>query len=370
MLNFFKNNKPWVSASMFAATSVFGQQSCKPTCEPCCVPHQLLQCPTVAAYNAPARTDIQCGWDVSVDASFIYWQTIQENMDPAEYVSSLSNTLGTSSQAFPLLDFKYKPGFKVGLGMSFDYDHWDVGLEYTRLHGTHDRSAALSLEAAQAGATYLVSWITNAGSLSSTATQFKASWRVNLDFLDMDLGRWFYVGTQLTFRPSAGARVAWINQHRKEFFTSILNPALALTDHENTNSWGIGPRLSLDMNWMVGQGFRLFGNGEFDILFSRYHTKAHSEFLLSGSTALQNNYQQNNINGLRPHIDLELGFGWGAYLCNHEWHIDFGASYGYQIFWNQNMFHWPYGQGANNRWVMSNGSLMVHGLTVTAKLDF
>jgi hypothetical protein len=376
MLNFLKNNKPWMAASLLAATSVFGQQSCKPTCEPCCVPHQLLQCPTVAAYNAPARIDIQCGWDVWVDASFIYWQANQENMEPAEFVTSPTTTLGTEFQTFPILDFKYKPGFKVGLGMSFDYDNWDAGLEYTRLHGTHKRSGELSNNAALAGDVWTPTWPNQInipiGSGNKGFTAYDASWRVNLDFLDMDLGRWFYVGTQLTFHPSIGARVAWINQHRSaNYFKSVLvNPALTVTDTEKTDSWGIGPRLCLDMNWMIGAGFRFFGTSEIDILFSRYNWTGQSDNLLSGSAILVDNSKQNDINVLRPHVDLELGFAWGTYLDCHKWHVDFSASYGYQLFWNQNMFHFPYSGGTNVRYVMANGDLMVHGLTVTAKLDF
>lgn len=377
MLNRFTKTMPWMAASLFAATSIFGQ-SCKPACEPCnpCQPHELLQCPSIAAYNAPARIDIQCGWDVWADASFIYWMPNLENSEPVEYTTPPVSTLGTVYQSFPNLDFKYKPGFKVGLGMSFDYDNWDASAEYTWLRGTHSRSAALSQEAVTDGGRYWSMWANpinvpvGAGGLGASTTAFNASWKLALNLLDFDLGRWFYVGSQLTMRPSVGARAAWIDQHRNSSLTSLVNTTLEITDNEKVDSWGIGPRLGLDMNWMIGEGFRFFGNSEFDILFTRYHTSATSATLLNGVNSLVSNAKQGHINTLRPHVDLELGIGWGTYFDCHKWHFDLSASYGYQVFWSQNMFGLTPGGGFIFRNTMPNGDLTIHGLTLTGRLDF
>jgi hypothetical protein len=369
MWNFFTSKM--MVASLLGASSVFGQ-NCKPVCEPvCCEPHELLQCPTVAGYNSPARIDIQCGWDVWVDASFIYWQAIQENMEPAySHVPGVTLTLGTNSFGFVNMDFKYKPGFKVGAGMSFDYDNWDAGFEYTRLHQTTHSSAAMSLAAATAGDGYIPLWINiNNAPLSTLITSFKASWKLNLDFLDVDMGRWFYMGTQLTMRPAIGMRAAWINQHRSATYNNILNTALNNIVSESTHSWGIGPRASWDMNWMIGCGFRFFGNNSADLLFTRYHATSNSSNQINGATILETDVKESHINTLRPHVDLEWGLGWGTYLCNHEWYVDINAAYGFQIFWNQDMFR-RFTSPTNIRTLMPYGDLFVHGLTVTVKLDF
>jgi hypothetical protein len=91
--------------------------------------------------------------------------------------------------------------------------------------------------------------------------------------------------------------------------------------------------------------------------------------MLSGATVLETDTRQSDINTLRPHLDLEWGLGWGSYLDCHKWHVDISASYGFQIFWNQNMFrNWTL--TPNLRGYMPDGDLFVHGLTATAKLDF
>lgn len=375
MLNFLKSNKPWMIASLFAVTSVFGEQSCnpcKPVCEPCepCVPHELLQCPTVAAYNAPARVDTQCSWDIWVDASFIYWQAMQDMMEPAHNrVNPVTTTLGTNSFSFVNMEYQYKPGFKVGLGMSFDFDNWDASVEYTRLHQTIHRSAAMSAAAATAGEGYWPLWLdgivtTSTALYSNNVNAFNAHWHLNLDFLDADLGRWYYVGTQLTFRPSIGMRAAWIKQRRDVHYLNVLNSAFSMNGNDKQHCWGVGPRFTLDTNWLIGDGFRLFGNSAFDILFTQYMRSFHCNDNLAGTPSLILLKKGSSVNKLRGHLDMELGAAWGTYFDCHNWHIDLSASYGFQVFWHQNMFNWPIARNTNY------GNLYVHGLTVTAKLDF
>jgi opacity protein-like surface antigen len=365
MINFLMNRKSWISVSLLLATSGFSQSAC----EPCCEPHELLQCPTRPIYSAPARIDIQCGWDVWVDASFIYWQAIQENMEPTGWSAPFTLTVGGNDLARVNMGFKYKPGFKVGAGMSFDYDNWDVAVEYTRLHGTYHRAATLDSALTTAGYSYRPQqWANafNAPASGAPLTQsFNATWKLNLDFLDIDLGRWYYEGTQVTFRPSIGMRAAWINQHRHANYSSTL-VAFNIYDIEKTSSWGIGPRLGVDANWMIGEGFRFFGSSELDVLYTRYHARINTTNSLNGADTLETGMEQSDVNALRPHVDLELGLGWGTYLDCHKWHLDVSASYGYQVFWNQNMFRLV----DSPRYVMPNGDLFVHGLTATVKLDF
>jgi hypothetical protein len=364
MMNFLKEKKKWMVAQLIAIGAIHAQ-SCASSCEPCCVPHELLQCPTIAGYSAPARIDTQCSWDVSVDASFIYWQPLQENMNPAAWHLPYAPTNGNNQFNDVNLDFKYIPGFKIGMGMSFDYDHWETSLEYTRLHGTFRRSATLSNASALSGNGYLTWW---GNSFETTniilnINAFKAEWRLNMDFLDIDLARSYYVGTQLTFRPSIGMRVAWIDQHRKATYSNVINSNYSLQDKASSDSWGIGPRFALGTNWMIGKGFRFFGNSYLDLLFTRYK-ESQTDLGNNNGSALNTYVKGDHINQLRPHIDLEWGLGWGSYFNCHNYHLDFSASYGYQIFWHQNMFAYTL-PGKT-----SPGSLYVHGLTLTAKLDF
>ncbi|MDE3046910.1 MAG: hypothetical protein KGI83_01020, partial [Verrucomicrobiota bacterium] len=82
---------------------------------------------------------------------------------------------------------------------------------------------------------------------------------------------------------------------------------------------------------------------------------------------------QTKLGTLRSHMDLELGFGWGMYLDCNNWYIDLAAGYGFQVFYDQNMFRRYVESGtgaASANSLVPGGNLYVHGLTATATLDF
>src|SRR5271157_2856702 len=92
-----------------------------------------------AAYNAASRIEVQNSWDIFATASFLYWYADQEGMDLA-YSTGLTTASDPTTVTNPLkgsydiMPFDFKPGFKVGLGMNFDFDNWVAFVEYTWLH--------------------------------------------------------------------------------------------------------------------------------------------------------------------------------------------------------------------------------------------
>ena len=90
-----------------------------------------------AGYNAPACAKVKNGWDFDIFGSFIYWHVSQEDMDIA-YIEPPEPTMTTPSTNVPgavaYQNFDYKPGFKVGLGFTWDYDGWISWAEYTWMH--------------------------------------------------------------------------------------------------------------------------------------------------------------------------------------------------------------------------------------------
>jgi hypothetical protein len=395
MLNLLKKTTPWMVASLFVATSVFAQQnsgnknnggscapacppkSCKPcpqptpptqTCppDPCCPPWST---PVLnAAYNYPARTQTRCPWDINFDVSFIYWQPIQENMELGFSNSTTDPFSSPVAQGYVgkvvNLDFDFKPGFKIGMGGYFDHDGWDMHFEYTWFHNSQHTKATPTAEgqfypafgkpATNAPVTYPEKY----NSASET-------WRLNMDIAELDLGRWYYVGTELTFRPSFGLRAAWIGQKLDVEYTGTVSS----TVKEKTSSWAIGAQAGLNTNWMITSGFRLFGNAEADLLFTKYTNlsfkNTYTNTALAGLIS-----KQRQVYAVKPHLDLELGMGWGTYIDCNNWYLDFALGYGFQVFFNQNMFRHFTDDAAVANSNMPNGNLYIQGLTFTAKLDF
>lgn len=340
-------------------------------------------------YNATARVEVRGAWDLCATASFLYWQFFQDNMDVA-FAATTPNSQYTAIAGpqiqghYVPMDFGYVPGFQVGLGVNFDLDNWDSFAEYTRIHGSN--SASTNGQADSAGNPFpiLPTW-GNAAIVGSNAyNNVSEHWDCHLDVADIDLGRTYYVGTCWTVRPSFGARATWILQKLRvrQINTSFSNavspieiPGEMNISHRN-HSWSVGPQAKLNTNWALGSGFRFFGNAETDLLYTRYNIHSKTVFIATAAVPpmaagdVGSFHSKNRFSALRPHMDMEMGFGWGSYFDNNNWHVDLTASYGFQVFFNQNMF--PQSEQSNGpaKQQMAASNLYAQGATGTIRFDF
>lgn len=322
------------------------------------------------AYSAPARINVRGSWDVYAFGSFTYWQPRQENME----LAFVNNTAATEIDGnFVNMDFKYKPGFKVGLGLDFNHDNWDAAAIYTWFRGSFTQSSSVDGFNSEI---YPLFGHMEAGDNTAYNTAAER-WKLHIDLLDVELGRSYYSGMSLTVRPFFGARGAWIRQNLSAVYAALAPAFLNDTTFDvsqKTHSWAVGPRAGLYTNWIVGQGFRLYGNGAGDILYTRYtKLNEHDTVVQNGVLVDDVRARQQDLDYLRTHMELELGIGWGSYFDNNNWHIDLAAGYTFQVFFNQNMFR-AYSEatfasaGAYSR--NPNGDLFIHGLTASARFDF
>lgn len=383
-MDLLKKTTPWVVASLLAATSAFGQNNkCPPPQKSFEQGHELVQTQMMAAYNAPARIDVRGAWDFYASGSFTYMQARQENMElgiASDIAPANMPTLGVVGNWINM-DFDYKPGFKVGLGMNFDHDNWDAFAEYTWFRGHNHKSSN-----GPTNGTIIPAF--GHPNVMETGPSFfyntgKESWNLHMDFVDLELARSYYVGTRLSFRPFFGARGGWIRQrlhtrYENTTLTTTLSAPIAntpvlgtLDTVQKTHSWGVGPRAGIYTNWMLGQGFRLFGDGFADILYTRYKIHYHEVFTRTAAgTTFPFITHQSDSDHLRTHLDLELGIGWGSYFDNNNWHVDLAAAYGFQVFFDQNMFRHYEDDVSMATSSSPHGNLYVHGLTASIRFDF
>jgi hypothetical protein len=378
-MNLFTKTAPWVVASLIAATSAFGQNKSPPPAQKTFEPgHELMSNQFMAAYNAPARIDVRGAWDFYAFGAFTYWQARQENMELA-FVRDTTSTADFEGD-FVNLDFDYKPGFKVGIGMNFDHDNWDTSLIYTWFRSKNTQHTSVDGLSSEIFPLIGHPEVTD----HSTYTSAKEAWHLHMDLLDLELARSHYSGMSLTFRPFFGARAAWIRQREHAIYATPIAgvleneeivPDTTVNVVQKSYSWAVGPRAGLYSNWMLGQGFRLYGNGAGDILYTRYsELSERAEAVTAGVLGDNDHPRQKNNDSLRTHLELELGIAWASYFDNNNWHVDLAAGYTFQTFFNQNMFrHYVRNSGFGNAEAYStcpNGDLFIHGLTATLRFDF
>jgi Legionella pneumophila major outer membrane protein precursor len=341
-----------------------GCDFCPPECDPEGYNQGHAICPNqmMAAYNAPANIDVRCPWDVFVTGSFIYWHTSEEGLEYA--ISSTTTALPITDGKVIDFDYDYKPGFKVGLGINLGCDGWDGYVEYTWLHFNETSSAT------RPGTTgvLLPTWLHPANNI--TAISASARWKFRLDVINLELARSYYVGTHLTFRTHFGLRVPLIDQNYNLGYIAEDAQDVIIQSRNSSDSWGIGPRAGINTNWLLGCGFRIFGNAAADIAYTRYKITRQETDANDPSTLAVDLTNRDRLKTLRSHAEMELGLAWGTYFDCNNWHFDLAASYDFHYFWDQNVFRRFVSSQAVGKSFTDRGDLFLHGLTIQARLDF
>lgn len=315
-------------------------------------------------YNHPARVDTTSDWDMFLTAQFLYWDVQQEGMEIGPTFPSYPSS---GVQTSGVLDFKdsYRCGFKVGLGWNTPFDDWVVLAEYTWFH--HDLRK-------DQGSPYLTSNFLQAKvtpfdyTTQDLLTASSHKWNIDLDMVDVILSRPCYQGTKLTITPFFGLRGLMLNQKYTLTGTVYGGTNNPTTAYGKTDSWAIGPAFGLGGNFLLGEGFRLIGSASGALTYTRYNDiKYFAKRQSVGSSDLELTHSAQNR--VRAMADAKAGIGWGSYLCNQSYHIDFSATYEFQVLWNQNMINWYSASlvGLNGA---SPGNLYFQGLTITGTFDF
>lgn len=319
-------------------------------------------------YLPTCEIQLSNGFDFYATASFNYWEAFQENMNLG-LVSNSAGALDLVNGDTVDLDFEYKPGFQVGAGMLFNYDNWETFFNYTWYRGTVRSSVSLNSENTERN--LLPAWeIPNF--LNPQYHHGRERWTLKMDLFDWVLARSNTFGKALCMRYFFGLRGALIKQSARINYTNV-NPAYLLiwpstSSHQKSSSWGIGPEIGLSSKWDVGKGLYLQALGELDVIFTQYDLRKTER----ADVTVANRYRivDNNVNYLRTHTELNLGLGWGIYLYSKRYHLDFLAEYGFQVFFDQNMFIDTASTQMAGKNLYPNGNLYLHGLTITGRFDF
>lgn len=345
---------------------------CDP-CEPCppcefCPPAPPADC----AYNAPYVYDVSsclC-WDIYLTGSFLWWQAIEEGLEIGLISTEGNQSLPITNGSIAEIDFKYKPGFKVGLGFDIGCDNWEFYTEYTRYHAQLSGSGS----APDNGVGNFYSFWVHPN-IEEVASNASATWNLDMDYVDFTLRREFYVGKCLTFRPLLGIRAAWIDQKYKTTVNGVGTPSYNASDivtvTNTSDSWAVGVATGMHTKWFFCNNFRVFGNFLTAILYTDYDLKAEQRYTNSAGVVdpVDSIDFKQSPKYLRPNMELSLGAGWGDYFCCNDYYFDLALSYDFNVFWNQNVFR-KFLDDLNVGTSFIDGDLFIHGLNVAARLHF
>jgi len=348
-----------------AALSVLGMGSLSAARDGSCPPTQPAPCysedcgctycygPTNGAGN-PAVRPRTCNGDFVIDIAGFYWNAHQDGMEYAienhvalpseaamsDEIQELNNLINSEYQT---PDFEWDFGFKAGIGYHSACDGWDFGILWTWYRGKANDQIEAS---GDDNRTLLPLWSAYAPpiGLITFASDIETHWKLEMNIIDLELGREFWNSKKLSLRPFVGLRIAYLNQNYK---IEHKGGSWSVNDNspDTINSWnnevdlendyhGAGIRAGLDSAWNFGCGWGLYGNFAASILYGRFdveHDEAnrlaaspHSKVKILDTTE--------SFRASRAILDLGLGVQWSTLFC--------ACQYGFtaQLGWEQHLF--------------------------------
>lgn len=354
----------------------------------------------------PFTSDGCCcdGNEFSFTVAALIWEARQEglefgilskNSNPASGLSVYPGNLIEAEFKNP--DYKWKGGLKIGLGYDCQHDGWDVEALWTTYRGrahdevesdTEDNTTLLPLWSAYSAP------VPNPAATNATqgilfANQIDAHWKLDLDMVDLELGREFWTSKYLTLRPHIGFRGAWIRQsYEIEHFGGSWSSPYTTPDNLNdevnlhNNFKGAGLRGGLDTVWQMGSGWGLFGNFALALVYGHFEVKNH-EFTRQAQTPFSKvdvAELKDSFRATRGIADLALGIQYSTMFKDSRYAFTIGLSWENHIFFNQNQL-WKINRigdtiaanpnvSGENVFLQSRGDLSTQGATLTLKLVY
>lgn len=359
-------------------------------------------------YNPPAYP--RCGCDTgccggfldsfAFRADFLWWRACEEGIQLGTEEFTEAFQTSTTPPRFAVInrshekqpDFKYDPGFRIGFANYCACDCWDFAVNWTHFH-TKARSRGFTDIDPTVGAPsvrFISDWerVVQPDFFPQLAT---GRYSLNLDLVDIEFGRKFYVSDCFVLRPDFGLRIARINQSFR--YASESNVATApepFTDFatfskSRCNFLAIGPRVGLDVELRLGCGLTVFGCGAGSIVFGKFDNHSREtafDFTTSSAPVIgEFDYEQKSKahRCSRAITDLAFGIKWDRCYewCGRCHPVTLAFAWEHHAFFNMNNFNFKArgltGELGAPEFLTTerkHGDLFTQGLTVSLAFGF
>ncbi len=392
------------------ASAAKGQDNCEPAPPANCYADDCKHCyclgPENIIANAPVRPHT-CNGDWVISVAGFYWNAHQDGMEyaiddhvknpktsggdaPVSRIEQLNNIIDADYET-PNFDWDF--GFKVGLGYNTPCDGWDFGVTWTWYRG----KANDHIEAeADDNHTLLPLWsaFSPAGGSLVYATDIETHWKLQLNLVDIELGREYWTSKYLSLRPFVGLRIAYIKQdfeiqHKGGAFSADttqtdLQDAFNNEVDLDNNFKGVGVRAGFDTVWNFGCGWGIYGNFAAAIVYGRFDLDHDEEIrrAVSPHDKIKVLETKESFRASRGIVDLALGIQWRSLFCDCQYGFTIQLGWEHHIFFHQNQM-WrvnrigdilnssglPNDTG-ENVFFQRRGTLEVQGVTLRVQFEF
>ena len=358
-----------MSGTLMAAQN---NDRCMPEPSAPCYPDDCKRCyclgPENIMVNAPVcpRT---CGGDFSLTAAGLYWKAHQDGL---AYGIMNDPALALIDAEYLEPDFKGDVGFKLGLSYCIPCDSWDIGILWTSYHG----KASSHVEAEEDDNRLIFSLWSRFPEGQATARDVVTKWDLDLDLIDVELGREYWSSKYLSLRPFVGIRVAFIRQDYNIQYKGGFGNERLIEHVELENKFkGIGLRTGLNTIWNLGCGWALYGNFAANLIYGRFNVD-HDDFFRQSEepfAKIKSLETEEHFHATRFIGDLALGIQYSTLVCDCKYGILAQLGWEQHIFLKQNqMWRVPFHTFGIDEIIFQqqHGDLDTRGLTLSFRFSW
>lgn len=317
--------------------------------------------------NPSGRPHVRDGIDVFVTGDLLLWNAHENGLALAIKNDDPDDSTPASEAKVVNPDFDWSWGFRAGLGYNLPHDGWDLYLNWTyfynRAHTTREAHDDEEL---------FTTWSPPINDIGAVA-KMKSHWKLQLNMLDLEMGREFFVSKFLTLRPFMGLRTAWIRQKNELHYKTGLNssrfdlpPNSVEEIGMRSKYWGLGVRSGFNTLWGLGAGFSIYGDASISLLYGLFTNKFEDEV----AERQVYDIDTDHFRVSRAITDLALGVRWDRNFCDDCFHLGIKAGWEHHYFFGMNTFSHFTDDVVPGTFVNNNGDLTLQGWTLAVRMDF
>lgn len=304
------------------------------------------------------------------DFVFLY---AQENGLPYGVLAERDDTGNTDLPKEILYpDFRFLPGFRVGIGFNSGLDDWNFYLDWLHLHGkARDSKSTAALSFDPNSTNILNPW---SGLLDNNFANFAfGRWKIDLNQVDAEVARNYWASSNMALKPSLGVRGTrldtryFIHNTREDADNSSPYDEKI---HLNQDLKGVGPVAKLGIEWAFNEYVSFLGNLGLALLYADYDITVEDDLLEVNSDTTTSLKLTNDFYSAQAVIDLVAGFRFGYWFNRNTSRVSLFLG------WEEHLYP-QYGQlprfsdsNFSGDYSSTNGQLSLGGLDVKLQVDF
>lgn len=312
--------------------------------------------------NYPSNFQVENGCNLFVSGEYLFWTANEDGLYFAQtgFQNSTLDIPPNGEISFKgrlkKIDPDWENGVRVGLGLNFPKEGYDVIAYWTWFAMNSHESAHGSLLPLWAGPDFTP---------PVSASEAGAHFNLDLNVVDLEWGRSAWFGGHFSLRPFFGLRGALIDQALKTHFQYETTPAVTSHLHSNADFHGGGLRAGADVRFALPCGFAVYGVSSGSLLYGRLS----ENFRVKEEEIVIARSKDHFWKGISS-LQLGLGFGWDAHFAKDRLHIEFHVGWESNIWFSVNAMNHFLNQLSTGSYFKENGNLSTQGIVAGGRFDF